>query len=239
MPADVIEYKIIGDDLQAVEIALDPNEGVRAEIGAMIYMSNGVSMDTNTGGGLINSLKRIVVGESLFVSSFYNSGHEKGYVAFAAPYPGKIIPIDLNLHGRVFYCQKDAYLCSARGVDIEIAFTKKFGAGLFGGEGFILEKLVGDGFVFVHAGGTIIEKILVEGETLRVDTGCIIGFDDSVTYDIQFNAGITNLLFGEEGLFFATLKGPGKVFLQSLPFSRLADRIFASSKLAKQLSSKK
>jgi uncharacterized protein (TIGR00266 family) len=228
--ADVIDYKIHGDDMQLVEIELDPDEGVRAEAGAMMYMEEGIEMQTSTGGGMFKGFKRMITGESFFITTFLFNGRGKGHVAFGAPYPGKIIPVELNKFGGKFLCQKDAFLCAARGIEIEIAFTKKIGAGLFGGEGFILQRLEGDGMAFVHAGGTIIEKVLQPGETLRVDTGCLAAFASSVTYDIQFVGGFKNALFGGEGIFLAKMTGPGLVYLQSLPFSRLADRIFAASR---------
>jgi uncharacterized protein (TIGR00266 family) len=227
---DVIDYQIIGNDMQLVEIELDPGEGVRAEVGAMTYMEDGIQMQTGTGGGIFKGLKRVITGESFFITTFLNSANRKGHVAFAAPYPGKIIPLDLASLGGEFLCQKDAFLCAAQGTEIEIAFTKRLGAGLFGGEGFILERLQGDGLTFVHAGGTIIEKNLAAGESLRVDTGCLVAFSPSMSYDIQFVGGFKNALFGGEGIFLARMTGPGKVYLQSLPFSRLADRIMAASK---------
>lgn len=228
--ADIIDYTIHGDDMQMVEIELDPGEGVRAEAGTMTYMEDGIEMQTGTGGGIFKGLKRMVTGESFFITTFLNSGRGKSRVAFAAPYPGKIIPLDLKEQGGRFLCQKDAFLCAAQGTEIEIAFTKRIGAGIFGGEGFILQRLEGDGFTFMHAGGTILEKDLAAGETLRVDTGCLVAFAPTVDYDIQFIGGFRNALFGGEGIFLAKLSGPGKVFLQSLPFSRLADRIIAASK---------
>lgn len=228
--ADVIDYQIYGDDLQLVEVELDSGEGVRGEAGTMTYMEDGVEMSTGTGGGIFKGLKRAFTGESFFITSFVNNGSSKSHVAFAAPYPGKIIPLDLGKMGGTFLCQKDSFLCAAAGIEIEVAFTKRIGAGLFGGEGFILQRLQGSGLAFLHAGGTIIEKDLADGETLRVDTGCLVGFAPSVDYDIQFIGGFTNALFGGEGLFFTKLTGPGKVYLQSLPFSRLADRIEAGLK---------
>ncbi len=223
--ADVIDYTIYGDDLQLVEVELDPGEGVRAEAGTMTYMEDDIEMQTGTGGGLFKGFKRMLTGESFFITTFMNNGRQKRHVAFAAPYPGKIVPFDLDAFNGQVLCQKDSFLCAARGTEIEVAFTKKIGAGLFGGEGFILQRLTGDGMVFVHAGGTVIEKTLAAGETLRVDTGCIVAFATSVQYDIRFVGGFKNALFGGEGLFLATLTGPGKVYLQSLPFSRLVDRI--------------
>ncbi len=228
--ADVIDYKIFGDDMQIVEIELDPAEGVRAEAGAMMYMEDNVEMQTSTGGGLFKGFKRMLTGESFFITTFLFNGKGKGHVAFGAPYPGKIIPLDLSRLGGKFLCQKDAFLCAAKGIEIEVAFTKRIGAGLFGGEGFILQRLEGDGMAFVHAGGTIIKKDLGPREGLRVDTGCLVAFAPSVDYDIQFIGGFKNALFGGEGMFLAKLTGPGTVYLQSLPFSRLADRIFAASR---------
>lgn len=228
--ADVIDYKIYGDDMQTVEIELDPGEAVRAEAGAMMYMENGIEMQTGTGGGMFSGFKRMFTGESFFITSFLHTGNGKSHVAFAAPYPGKIIPLDLGELGGEFLCQKDAFLCSAQGVEIEVAFTKKIGAGLFGGEGFILQRLKGDGLAFVHAGGTIIKKELQPGETLRVDTGCLVAFQPTVNYDIKFIGGFKNSLFGGEGLFLVNLSGHGTVYLQSLPFSRLADRISSASR---------
>ena len=227
--ADVIDYKIYGDDMQAIEIELDPGEGVRAEAGAMLYMEQGIEMQTSTGGGMFSGFKRMLTGDSFFITTFMYNGAGKGHVAFAAPYPGKIIPIDLREVGGKFICQKDGFLCAARGVEIEIEFTKKIGAGIFGGEGFILQRLEGQGMAFVHAGGTILKRTLNASETIRVDTGCLVAFAPSVEYDIKFIGGFKNALFGGEGLFMATLTGPGVIYLQSLPFSRLADRIVAAS----------
>ena len=226
---DKIEYHIHGDDLQMVEIMLDPGEGVRAETGTMTFMENGIEMETSTGGGFLTGLKRAFAGESFFITTFLNRARQKASVAFAAPYPGKIIPIDLTAEGGTFICQRDAYLCSAQGIEVSIAFSKRLGAGLFGGEGFVLEKLEGNGMAFIHAGGTIVEKHLAPAQTLQVDTGCIVGFSESMDYDIQMVKGFKNMLFGGEGLFLATLRGPGKVYLQSLPLSRLADRILAAT----------
>jgi uncharacterized protein (TIGR00266 family) len=228
--ADVIDYKIFGDDIQLVEIELDPGEGVRAEVGTMTYMDSSIEMQTGTGGGLLKGLKRAVTGESFFITTFSNNGGNKARVAFAAPYPGKIIPLDLSQLGGRFLCQKDSFLCAAQGIEIEVAFTKRLGAGLFGGEGFILQKLEGDGLTFVHAGGTIIEVNLAAGQTLRVDTGCLVAFAPTVDYDIQMVSGFKNVLFGGEGLFLAKLTGPGLVYLQSLPLSRLAGRILAAAR---------
>jgi len=228
--ADIIDYKIYGDDMQTVEIELDPKESVRAEAGAMMYMEDGIEMQTSTDGGIFRGFKRIFTGESFFITSFMNNGFGKKHVAFAAPYPGKIIPLNLATLGGNFICQKDAFLCAAQGVEIEVEFTRKIGAGIFGGEGFILQRLTGDGMAFIHAGGTIIRKVLAHGETLRVDTGCLVAFETNVDYDVKFVGGFKNSLFGGEGLFFAHLRGPGLVYLQSLPFSRLADRIIAASR---------
>jgi len=232
-----IDFKIFGDDMQFVEVELDPNEAVVAEAGGMMYMEGGIQMETIFGDGsqqqqqsglmgmLLGAGKRLLTGESLFMTVFYNRGGGKQRVAFGAPYPGKIIPVHLAEIGGDLLAQKDSFLCAAKGVSLGIAFTKRLGAGFFGGEGFILERLQGDGLCFIHAGGTIIQKDLGPGETLRVDTGCIVAFQPSVSYDIQFVGGIKTALFGGEGLFFATLQGPGRVWLQSLPLSRLAGRI--------------
>lgn len=229
MAADVIDYKIYGDDMQAIEIELDNNESVRAEVGAMLCMEEGIEMQTGTGGGIFNGLKRMITGENFFITSFINRSYGKSRVTFAAPYPGKIIPLDLKILGGKFLCQKDAFLCAAHGIDISIAFTKKIGAGLFGGEGFILQELRGDGLAFIHSGGTVIKKELQAGQVLRVDTGCLVALSPGVEYDIKFVGGFKNALFGGEGLFLAVLKGPGTVYLQSLPFSRIADRITAAA----------
>jgi len=224
--ADVIDYKIYGGDLQLVEVELDPREGVQAEVGTMTYMEEGIEMQTGMGGGgLFSGFKRMLTGESFFITTFVNGGRGKARVGFAATSPGQIIPLDLGALGGEFLCQKDAFLCAASGTEIAVAFTKRLGAGFFGGEGFILQKLSGDGMAFVQAGGAIVEKDLERGEKLRVDTGCLVGFSPSVDYSIDFIGGFKNALFGGEGLFLAKLKGPGKVFVQSLPFSRLAERI--------------
>jgi uncharacterized protein (TIGR00266 family) len=239
MNAHEIDYKVIGDDMQCVEIELDPNETVVAEAGSLMMMNDGIEMqtifgdgsgqDTGVFGKLWGAGKRMLTGESLFMTAFTHLGMGKSHVTFAAPFPGKIVPVDLSeMQGKII-CQKDAFLCAAKGVSVGIEFQKKLGAGFFGGEGFIMQKLEGDGLAFLHAGGTIVEKTLMPGETLRVDTGCLMGFTKDVDYDIQFIGGIKNTLFGGEGLFFARLKGPGKVWIQSLPFSRLADRIMASA----------
>jgi len=227
--ADVIDYKIHGNDMQLVEIELDPGEGVRAEAGAMTFMEKGVEMQTSASGGLFGGFKRMVTGESFFITTFLNNSSSISHVGFAAPYPGKIIPIDLKDYNSKFICQKDSYLCSANGIEIGIELTKKIGTGFFGGEGFILQKLTGDGLAFIHAGGTIIKKELGPNDEIKVDTGCIVGFEDSVSYDIKFIGGFKNALFGKEGLFLATLRGPGIAYIQSLPISKLSERIVASA----------
>lgn len=233
--ADVIDYRILGDDMQLVEVALDPGEAVRAEAGAMLYITRDIAIQTTTGGGVFKGLKRIVTGESFFITSFLHTGSSgKAVAAFAAPYPGKIIPLDLKEMGGRFLVQRDGFLCAAAGVEIEVAFTRKLGAGLFGGEGFILQRLTGDGMAFVHAGGTVVRRELGPGESLRVDTGCLVAFAESVDYDIQMIGGVRNALFGGEGLFLATLTGPGTVYLQSLPFSRLADRIMQAARFTQR-----
>ncbi len=236
--ADIIDYKIYGDDMQLVEIELDPGEGVRAEAGTMTYMEDGIEMQTSTGGGIFKGLKRAITGESFFITTFLNNGNGKSHVAFAAPYPGKIIPVNLTQFGGRILCQKDSFLCAAQGIEIEVAFTKRIGTGIFGGEGFILQRLEGDGLAFMHAGGTIVEKDLVAGETLRVDTGCLVAFAANVDYDIQFIGGFRNALFGGEGLFLTRMTGPGKIYLQSLPFSRIADRVLAAARF-QQIGQKK
>ncbi len=237
--ADEIDYQLHGDDMQFVEVELDPDEMAVAEAGAMMYMTSGIEMNTHFGdpsageqgllGKVFSAGKRMLTGESLFMTTFTGKGPGKQRVAFAAPYPGKIIPMDLAQLGGELLCQKDSFLCTARGVEVGIAFTKRFGAGLFGGEGFILQRLSGDGVSFVHAGGTLKQLDLAAGEELKVDTGCIVAMQPSVEYDIKFVGGFKNTLFGGEGLFFARLTGPGKVWLQSLPFSRLANRMISAS----------
>jgi uncharacterized protein (TIGR00266 family) len=236
--AHEIDFKIFGEELQFVEVELDPGESAVAEAGAMMYMTQGIEMNTVFGDGseasvssgimgkLIGAGKRLLTGESLFMTIFTNSGQGKQQVAFAAPYAGRILPLDLANLGGELICQKDSFLCAARGVSIGIAFQRKIGAGLFGGEGFIMQRLQGDGVCFAHAGGTIHTLNLTAGQTLRVDTGCLVALQPSVDYDIQFVGKVKTALFGGEGLFFATLTGPGKVWLQSLPLSRLADRIY-------------
>lgn len=240
MKAHEIEYQIFGDDLQFVEIALDPQETVIAEAGAMMYMEDGIEMTSvigdgsNSDGGLMGKLmgagKRILTGESLFMTHFTNHGSLKRNVAFASCYPGKIIPVDLTKFGGKLIAQKDAYLCSAKGISIGIEFQRKIGVGFFGGEGFIMQKLEGDGLAFLHAGGSIIEKQLQAGEVLRIDTGCLVAITGNVQYNIEMVKGIKSAIFGGEGLFFATLTGPGSVWVQSLPFSRMADRILSSAR---------
>lgn len=238
MQAHEVEYQLHGSEMQFVEVILDPGETVISEPGAMMYMRYGIEMETQFGDGsegkgfmgkLFSAGKRFLTGESLFLTHFTNKHAQgKSVVAFAAPYPGKIIPIDLAQYGTML-CQKDSYLCSAKGVNVGIAFQKKFGTGFFGGEGFILQKLEGDGLAFVHAGGTIHAIDLEPSETIRIDTGCIVAFQEQVGYDIQFIGGVKTALFGGEGLFTANLTGPGRVFLQSLPFSRLAGRVYAAA----------
>ena len=228
--AHELDFKIFGDDIQALEVELDPSEGVRAEVGMMMYMEDDIEMQTNTGGGIFKGLKRMITGESFFITNYLNHGRQKRKIAFAAPYPGKIIPVNPAEYGGRFLCQKDGFLCAAMGIEINVAFTKKLGAGLFGGEGFILQELAGDGYAFIHSGGTIIKRELAVGERLRVDTGCLVAFAPTIEYDIKFIGGFKNVLFGGEGLFYAHLTGPGTVYLQSLPFSRMADRIIAASK---------
>lgn len=231
-----IDYKIYGEELQFVEIELDPNETAVAESGAFMMMDNGIEMQTMFGDGsqqqdnsilgkLFSAGKRLLVGESLFMTAFTNTGQGKKKVSFAAPYTGKIIVFDLQAYGGKIIAQKDAFLCAAKGVSIGIEFQKKLGTGIFGGEGFIMEKLEGDGLAFAHAGGYVVEKELQAGELIKVDTGCVVAYTSGVDFDIEFIRGIKNWMFGGEGLFFAILKGPGKVWLQSLPISRLAGRI--------------
>ncbi|MCW4469058.1 TIGR00266 family protein [Flavobacterium sp. MFBS3-15] len=239
MTAHEIDYHIYGEEMQYVEIELDPQEAVVAEAGSFMMMDDGIQMQTIFGDGsnqnegfmgkLFSAGKRLLTGESLFMTVFLNQHHGKRLVSFASPYPGKIVPIDLRQFKGKFICQKDAFLCAAKGVTVGIEFSKKLGRGLFGGEGFIMQKLEGDGMAFVHAGGTLARKVLAPGDVLKVDTGCIVGFEQTVDYDIEFIGGIKNTIFGGEGLFYATLKGPGTVFIQSLPFSRLAGRIYASA----------
>ncbi|MDV6168787.1 TIGR00266 family protein [Flavobacterium sp. DG1-102-2] len=239
MQAHEIDYQIHGEEMQYVEIELDPQEAVVAEAGSFMMMDNGIQMDTIFGDGsnqnegimgkLFSAGKRMLTGENLFMTVFLNQDKFKRRVSFASPYPGKIVPIDLGRFGGKFICQKDSFLCAAKGVTVGIEFSRKLGRGLFGGEGFIMQKLEGDGLAFVHAGGTLARKELMEGDVLKVDTGCIVGFSQTVDYDVEFIGGIKNTIFGGEGLFYATLRGPGTVYVQSLPFSRLAGRIYAAA----------
>lgn len=234
---EALDFQIIGEDLQAIIVKLNPDQGVIAEPGSMMYMDEYIELETklddreNT--GLIDQLftagKRLLVGENLFITVFENKNNVKQEVAFAAPYPGKIIHINLSQFKDEIICQRHSFLCASRGLDISIAFNQKIGVGLFGGEGFIMQRLKGDGEVFLHAGGTIHSIDLVAGQVLKVDTGCIVAMENSINYDIQFVKGVKNMFFGGEGLFYAVLRGPGKVFLQTIPFSRLADRILASA----------
>jgi uncharacterized protein (TIGR00266 family) len=233
-----IDYQILGDDMQFVEVELDPGEATVAEAGGMMYMEDGIEMETIFGDGsqqqkgVLNALmgagKRLLTGESLFMTVFQNRANGKRKLAFGAPYPGKIVPVHLAEVGGELIAQKDSFLAAAKGVSIGIAFQRRLGVGLFGGEGFIMQRLQGDGYAFVHAGGTLMERSLQPGEVLRIDTGCIVAFQPSVNYDIQYVGRIKSALFGGEGLFFATLRGPGRVWLQSLPLSRLANRIVAA-----------
>ena len=233
-----IEYRIYGEEMQYVEIELDPQETAIAESGAFMMMDDGIQMETIFGDGskkqgtgllgkLMSAGKRVLTGESLFMTAFTNMGQGKKRVSFASPYPGKIIALDLSLLGGKIIAQKDAFLCAAKGVSVGIEFQRRLGTGLFGGEGFIMEKLEGDGMTFVHAGGHVFEKELQPGEFLRIDTGCLVAYTQTIDYDIQFVGGIKNTLFGGEGLFFATLRGPGKIWVQTLPISRLASRIIS------------
>lgn len=235
--ADEIDYELFGEEMQFVEITLDPNEACIAEAGAFMFMEPGIEMETvfgdgsrkSSGGGFMDKLlsagKRLITGESLFMTIFGNRGNGRRKVAFASPYPGKIIPVDLRQHGGTLLCQRDSFLCAAKGISVGVAFQKKLGAGFFGGEGFILQKLEGDGLAFIHAGGMIIPKDLKAGETLRLDTGCLVAMESTIAYDIQYVGSIKTAFFSGEGLFFAALTGPGRVWIQSLPFSRVADRI--------------
>lgn len=239
MNSHEIDYRIFGDDMQCVEIELDPNETVVAEAGGMMMMESSIEMNTIFGdgsrndSGIMNKLfsagKRVLTGESLFMTTFTQIGMGRAKVTFAAPYPGKIIPLDLSEMGGRMICQKEAFLCAAKGVEIGIAFQKRLGVGFFGGEGFIMQKIEGDGLAFLHAGGTVIRKTLQVGEVLNVDTGCLVAMTGNVDYNIRLQKGIKNSLFGGEGLFIATLTGPGDVWIQSMPLSRLADRIYAHS----------
>jgi uncharacterized protein (TIGR00266 family) len=241
--AHEIDFRILGREMQFVEVELDPGESAVAEAGSMMYMTPGISMETVFGdgsqqqrsgvmGALLGAGKRLITGESLFMTVFTNQGNGKQQVAFAAPYPGKILAMDLKQLGGTLICQKDSFLCAARGVAIGIAFQRKIGVGLFGGEGFIMQKLEGDGLTFCHAGGTVHPVDLAAGQTLRVDTGCLVALQPTVAYDIQYVGKIKTALFGGEGLFFASLTGPGRVWLQSLPLSRMADRIYKAAPAA-------
>ena len=240
MNAHEIDYRIFGEEMQYVEIELDPGETVVAEPGSFLMMDEDIEMRTIFGDGtgeeqgmfgkLLGAGKRVLTGEKLFMTAFTHEGRDKAQVSFASPYPGKIIPLDLSQLGNKIVCQKDAFLCAAKGAQVGIEFSKKLGRGFFGGEGFIMQKIEGDGLAFLHAGGYIVRKELVVGEHLRVDTGCLVGFTKDVDYDIQFVKGIKNAVFGGEGLFFASLIGPGSVWIQTLPISRLADRILSNSK---------
>ena len=236
MKAHEVDYEIIGDDMQIVEIELDQNETVIAEAGAMNYMNDGITFEAKMGDGskpeaglfgkLLDAGKRVITGESIFMTHFTNHSAGKKRVSFAAPYPGKIIPVDLSQINGELLCQKDAFLCAAHGTELSIAFTKRLGTGFFGGEGFILQRLRGDGMAFIHVGGTVVKKELKE-EMLRVDTGCLAAFTSGIDYNIEHVGGLKSMFFGGEGLFLATLRGTGTVYLQSLPFSRMADRILA------------
>src|SRR6187401_29099 len=239
MPAmHEIDYKIFGDDMQYVEVELDPNEATVAEAGGMMYMDDGIEMETIFGdgsqqtggfmGALMGAGKRLLTGESLFMTVFLNRSTAKRRIAFGAPYPGRIVAVHLSEVGGELICQKDSFLAAAKGVSIGIAFQRKIGVGLFGGEGFIMQRLQGDGWAFVHAGGMLVERTLAPGELVRVDTGCIVALQPSVNYDIEYVGKIKTALFGGEGLFFATLRGPGRIWLQSLPLSRLANRIVSA-----------
>ncbi len=238
MQSHKIDYELFGNDMQIVEVELDPGETVIAEAGAMNYMEDGITFEARMGDGskandgilgkLINVGKRVLTGESIFITHFTNNGSGKKRVAFAAPYPGKIIPVDLSRVGGEILCQKDAFLAAALGTEVGIAFSKRLGTGFFGGEGFILERLRGDGMTFIHAGGTVVQKHLKD-ETLRIDTGCIVAFTTGIDYNIERAGSLKSMFFGGEGLFLATLRGTGMVLLQSLPFSRMADRILANA----------
>lgn len=239
MAMDVIDYRIEGGEMQYVEVELDPGEAMVGEAGSLMYMEEGIGLDTvfgdgrGAGGGLFGKLvgagKRLLTGESLFTSVYSNQSAVRRKLGFAAPYPGRILPMHLSQMGGRVICQRDAFLCAARGVSLGIAFQRKLGAGFFGGEGFIMQKLEGDGLAFVHACGTVMERRLAPGELLRVDTGCVVAYTDGVEFDIEYVGKIKTALFGGEGLFFALLRGPGTIWLQSLPFSRLASRVFAAA----------
>ena len=239
MAMDVVDFEIKGAEMQFVEVELDPGEAAVGEAGSMMFMDAGISMDTVFGdgsastGGLFGKLlgagKRLITGESLFTTVFTNQGHSKLRIAFAAPYPGKIIPMDLRQLGGTLICQKDAFLCAAKGVSLGMYLQQKMSTGFFGGEGFIMQKLEGDGLAFVHAGGTVVQRDLQPGQTLLIDTGCVVAFTPNINFEIQYVGKIKTALFGGEGLFFAKVTGPGTVWLQSLPFSRLASRVFAAA----------
>lgn len=236
--ADEIDYEIFGEEMQYVVVELDPEEMVIAEAGAMMFMTSDIKMETRFGdpsrqdnsllGKIMTAGKRVMTGESMFVTTFTQRGQGKGQVAFASPYPGKILAIDLPQIGGELICQKDSFICAARGIEIGVAFQKKIGVGLFGGEGFIMQRLSGNGVAMIHAGGTLMRRTLKPGETLKLDTGCLVALQPSVKYDIQFVGGFKNTIFGGEGLFLATVTGPGEVWLQSLPFSRLAGRVLSA-----------
>lgn len=240
-----VDFTVHGDDMQFVEILLDPSESIIAEAGAMMYMDNSITMDAIFGDGsgrdegkglmgkMLGAGKRVVTGESLFMTEFVNRDHEKRALAFAGPYPGKIIPLDVGDFGGEIICQRDSFLCAAKGIAIEIAFQKNIGVGLFGGEGFIMQRLVGDGLAFLHAGGTVIQKDLGPGEIFRLDTGCLVAMTNTINYNVEMVGNIKSAIFGGEGLFLATLKGPGTIWMQSLPFSRLAGKIFATGRKGK------
>jgi uncharacterized protein (TIGR00266 family) len=240
MGMDVVDYEIKGSEMQYVEIELDPGEAAVGEAGSMMYMDAGITMDTvfgdgsqSQGGGLFGKLlgagKRLVTGESLFTTVYSNQAAQKQKVAFAAPYPGKVLAMDLRRMGGQLICQKDSFLCAARGVSLGLFFQRKLGVGFFGGEGFVMQKLEGDGLAFVHAGGSIQARELQPGQALMVDTGCLVAMTPDVSFDIQYVGKVKTALFGGEGLFFARVTGPGTVWLQSLPFSRLASRVFAAA----------
>ena len=240
MPMDVVDYEIRGSEMQFVEVELDPGEAAIGEAGSMMFMDAGIQMDTvfgdgsaSQGGGFFGKLlgagKRLVTGESLFTTVYTNAAQAKKRVAFAAPYPGKILPMELKVLGGTLICQKDAFLCAARGVSLGIYFQQRLSVGFFGGEGFIMQRLDGDGLAFVHAGGSVVKRELQAGQTLFIDTGCVVALTSNVTFEIQYVGKIKTALFGGEGLFFAKVTGPGTVWLQSLPFSRLASRVFAAA----------
>jgi len=231
MANTTLDYTIEGDDFQHVVVRLAPGHAVRAEPGSFMWMETGIEMETSTGGGLVAGLKRKIAGEAFFITTFTNEGRETATVGFAGPTPGKTLCLDLA-RGTVL-CQRDAYLCSTVDAEVSLAFTKRLGAGFFGGEGFILQKISGSGLAFLHASGSILERELAAGEELRVDTGCLVGFENAVDYDIQLVKGVKSMIFGGEGLFFATLRGPGKVWIQSMPFSRMADRVMVAARGSK------